>query len=316
MTRIPAFKPSLQARNDDLIYDDGRVQGVLTSHKEGVASIHEWSSNFPGYGFSSDALFWLRMQGFDVLSANGIGELEEGVEPEGSAAYWLHQYEKGLVDELIDDNGVNVTPEHNDEEDEELDEFTFARGLREAGKAMVGIQIAMKSTPREHHADRAQRKLSVHAVLSAFSKGQLRVEDELLEDSDALYDLMESDPVRHATIVKKVFALNGEASLELASVLLRRYPQLGVIKTFKGEPARAFVMNSKGTILCVNGVLPLGIAVGQDGYDLCDAQAAQSLTIAVSKEREKELLEHFSWITQLVAELNGLSVGLSSNPEP
>lgn len=316
MKRIPAFKPSLEERNGDLIYDDGRVYGVLTSHKEGVASIHEWSSHCPGHGFSSDALFWLRMQGFKTLAVNGIGELEEGVEPEGSVAYWVHQFEKGLVDELIDDNGFNVTPQRTEEDDDELDEFTLALGLSEAGKALDGLHEAMKSSPRENHADRAERKLSVHVVLSAFSKGQLRIEDELLEDSDALYDLMESDPVRHATIVKQIFALTSASSVELASVLLRRYSQLGVIKTFESEPSRAFVMNSKGTILSANGVLPLGIAVRQDGYDLYDAQAAQSLTIPVSKEREKELLEHFSWITQLVAEMNGLSIGLSSNPEP
>lgn len=317
MKRIPAFKPSLQERNGDIIYDDGRVYGVLTSHKEGVASIHEWSSHYPGHGFSSDALFWLRMQDFKALIVNGIGVLEEGIEPEGSAAYWLHQFDKGLVDELIDDNGFNVTPQRNDqEEDEELDEFSFALGLREAGEALDGLHEAMKATVKESHAQRAQRKLSVHAVMSAFTKGQLRIEPELLEDSDALYDLMENDPVRHATIVKQIFALTQGPSLELASVLLRRYPQLGVIKTYEGDPTLAYVMNIQGSILSANGVLPLGIAVRKDGYDLFNAQAAQSLTIPVSKERERELLDQFSWVTQLVAQMNNLSLGLSQTPQP
>jgi hypothetical protein len=315
--RIPAFKPTLQERNGDLIYEDGRVRGVLTSHQEGVASIHEWSSHYPGHGFSSDALFWLRMQGFETLSVNGIGELEEGIAPEGSAAYWLHQYEKGLVDELMDDNGFNVTPSRTEEDDEdELDEFTLALGLRETGKALESLQEAMKATVKESHAARAQRKLSVHAVMTAFAKGQLHIEPELLEDSDVLYDLMGSDPVRHATIVKQIFALNQNASLELASVLLRRYPQLGAIKTYEGEPTLAYVKNSQGTILGANGVLTLGSAVRKDGYDVLDADAAQAVIVPVSKEREKELLNQFSWITQLIAEMNNLSLGLSQTPQP
>lgn len=311
--RIPPFKPTLKERNGDFLYEDGRVSGVFTSDQEGIASIHEWSSHCPGHGFSSDALFWLRMQGFETLSVNGIGELEEGVTPEGSAAYWLHQYGKGLVDELIDDNGFNVTPPREAEEDEQddLDEFTLALGLRETGKALESLHKAMQATVTESYAARAQRKLSVHAVMKAFAKGQLRVEPELLEDSNVLYDMMSSNPVRHATIVKQIFALNQTASLELASVLLRRYPQLGAIKTYEGEPTLAYVRNSQGAVFSANGVLTLGVVVRKDGYDVLEADTAQSLIVPVSKAREKELLDQFSWITQLVAEINNLSLGLA-----
>lgn len=89
------------------VYEDGMVFGSVDSGlHEGVKTltISEWSSHIPSHGNAERALRWLRDQGYGFIAANGVGTIEDGV---GDVAtdFWLHMAEKGLVDELIDDDG-------------------------------------------------------------------------------------------------------------------------------------------------------------------------------------------------------------------
>ncbi len=315
---IPPFAPRITALQGELHYTDDRVYGVMTSDREGHLCIQEWSSNFHGFGFTTDALSWLRQQGYEHIAVNGIGELEEGVDPDDSAAYWLHQFNNGLVDELFDDKGLNVTPKRSEPvfEDDDLDEFTFAMLLRDTGRAVNSIAKALEQSGKETRAIRAERKLSVHAVMSAFIKGQLKPQAELLEDSDALFEMMGRDPVRHTTILKHIYAMAGAQSLELAAVLLKRHPTLRLVKSEGSESERAFVMSPQGAVMTANGVLSAGRAMGPVGFEIVEADGHKVLGIAISKEREAELLDSFSWATQMMAEINSLSVNLSASLEP
>lgn len=95
------------------MYADGRVFGsidtaILPDGRK-VLVIHEWWSELQGEGHSARALQWFRDQGYEHIVANGVGMIEDGV-GDITTAYWLHMHAKGLVDELLDDDGQNITP--------------------------------------------------------------------------------------------------------------------------------------------------------------------------------------------------------------
>jgi len=111
MQAIPEFCPRFL--DDHSLFEDGRMFAAVDLFKtegggKGIV-IHEWSSNFPGNGHSEQALRWFRESGFSHISANGVGLIEDGI-GDIATAYWLHMHKKGLVDTLIDDNGVDITP--------------------------------------------------------------------------------------------------------------------------------------------------------------------------------------------------------------
>ena len=89
-------------------YEDGRVHGAVdfTDIPGGGRAllISEWSSTVHGQGHTVEALEWLRTQ-FAVITANGVGTVDDGV-GDISTYYWAHMKRRGLVDELIDDNGA------------------------------------------------------------------------------------------------------------------------------------------------------------------------------------------------------------------
>lgn len=111
MPTIPEFCPRFL--DDNRFFEDGRMFAAIDIFEtedggKGIV-IHEWSSNFPGNGYSEQALRWFRAEGFSHIAANGIGLIEDGI-GDIATAYWLNMHEKGLVDTLIDDNGVEITP--------------------------------------------------------------------------------------------------------------------------------------------------------------------------------------------------------------
>ncbi|MGJ7523261.1 hypothetical protein ACSFA0_22455 [Variovorax sp. LT1P1] len=110
---IPPFRPrfmSTPGMGD--AYDDGRVVGAVDfSEHEGLKAIviSEWTSRFPGLGHTTQALQWIREQGWVQIVANGVGLVENGV-GDVATGYWLHLREKGLVDVLVDDDGHRLAP--------------------------------------------------------------------------------------------------------------------------------------------------------------------------------------------------------------
>lgn len=95
-------------------YEDGCVTGAVDRYdhvgQPGVV-IHEWSSMAAhGRGHTTRALQWMRAQGITHITANGVGLIEDGA-ADISTAYWLHMHKKGLVDVLLDDAGLDITPE-------------------------------------------------------------------------------------------------------------------------------------------------------------------------------------------------------------
>lgn len=106
MTGIPDFKPRIFQQGGVSFYEDGRVFGAVDITGECFV-ISEWSSHFHGRGHTAEALEWIRSQGYAVIAANGVGMIEDG-EGDISTYYWEHMRAKGLVDVLIDDEGVEI----------------------------------------------------------------------------------------------------------------------------------------------------------------------------------------------------------------
>lgn len=132
-------------------YDDGRVFGAVDEVEFDAGRalcISEWTSRHPGLGHTRVALQWLREQGFQTITANGVGLIEDGV-GDISTMYWQHMHSIGLVDILLDDNGLDVTP-----------------GFEAA--AMPPISTDLQSLPR------ADRFRAIAAVMALAKKNGLR----------------------------------------------------------------------------------------------------------------------------------------------
>lgn len=110
---FPPFEPRItQTPGCCVYYDDGCVYGSVESYllpdgRRGLR-IDEWNSLYPSHGHTDRALRWLA-QTHDVISANGIGEIDEDGVEDISASYWRHQMEKGLVHEAFLDDGTRLT---------------------------------------------------------------------------------------------------------------------------------------------------------------------------------------------------------------
>lgn len=102
------FSPRIFVEFGSLLYEDGRVLGCVqvSKYPDGKLNlvILDWESEDPGKGHTIEALTWLRER-YDVISAVGIGSFDEDGVGDISIAYWEHMKSKGLVDELILDNG-------------------------------------------------------------------------------------------------------------------------------------------------------------------------------------------------------------------
>lgn len=109
MTDSPPFAPSLVPEGTSLIYDDGRVSGMMEVRPDGALAILEWNSDHPGRGHSIEALQWLRER-YPRLAAVGIGEFDDEGIPDISINYWERIREKGLVDLLVLDDGTEWVP--------------------------------------------------------------------------------------------------------------------------------------------------------------------------------------------------------------
>lgn len=106
-TSLNSFDPHIHGPDNNQYYDDGLVSGAVEScllpGGRRSLRIDEWNSVDPGKGHADRALRWLR-QTHSYITANGIGTIDDDG-PDTSVLYWERQYEKGLVDELLLDDG-------------------------------------------------------------------------------------------------------------------------------------------------------------------------------------------------------------------
>jgi hypothetical protein len=84
--------------------EDGKVLAMITGKENNWVCIDEFSSYEKGKGYAEKALKELKLK-FKSITANGIGS-----EPSHSSwQFWIHMKKKGLVDNLLNDEGDTVT---------------------------------------------------------------------------------------------------------------------------------------------------------------------------------------------------------------
>ena len=114
----PVFAPRIYEEDGCRFYEDGFVFGAVDEFTDSAdwstgLVISEWSSYRPGEGNTTRALEWLRER-YPKIIANGVGsaEIVDGRKVWDTATvYWQHMREKGLVDVLMDDDGIELDDE-------------------------------------------------------------------------------------------------------------------------------------------------------------------------------------------------------------
>lgn len=98
---IPPFDPRIYTERGYDFYDDGRVNATIdvTQGGEGL-EINEWFCAYPGNGCTTEALRWLREQGYTYLVA--VQVTEEALD------YWHHMRSLGLIDAMTDQSGNEI----------------------------------------------------------------------------------------------------------------------------------------------------------------------------------------------------------------
>lgn len=125
-----AAGPRITRQGDAWVYDDGVVHGVINVDQHSAnrlfaglmlvapapefsgVTIEEWSSEMTGAGNTVQALEWLRER-FSRITANQAGFLEAEVGISPSLTYWREMQRRGLVDDVLDDDGVEVRLPHD-----------------------------------------------------------------------------------------------------------------------------------------------------------------------------------------------------------
>lgn len=102
------FEPRIHGPESNQYYEDGSVVGAVESRLlddgQRVLRIDEWSSAEPGLGHADRALRWLR-ESHQHITVNGAGEVDDDG-PDITVLYWERQFDKGLVDTILLDDGT------------------------------------------------------------------------------------------------------------------------------------------------------------------------------------------------------------------
>lgn len=104
------FKPTLVGVGGKLYqYDDGRIYGMLVVRDTPAGpavNITDWNAHhrYRAAGHSVTALRWLRERYVQIVAVS-VGTLDEDGVGDIATGYWAHMKCRGLLDELIDDNG-------------------------------------------------------------------------------------------------------------------------------------------------------------------------------------------------------------------
>lgn len=298
---IPDFTPRITTIEGGLEYQDNRVTGNVVV--KGVRlTISNWVSLFPGHGHTTQALEWLREQGYSEITATGA-EIDVNALHGDSLSYWLHMQSVGLVDRLFDSEGGFIG------EVRKMDELTLRGALESASDNLEKVADSLvKPAPASTSGVIARQRLLSYALLDAFSKGTLTSQDEPLEDSEALYQLMGSDTIRWANVVKCIYSLKDEFSERAALALLRHTRDVGLIRIEAGAHYDLVFLHNPRTqqVLSANGVQNLRRVAIRRPYTVIDPERANTLTSKMPFVGDELLI--FGPIGQLLCEDQGLQL--------
>ena len=303
---IPEFVPRISHQDGEAYYQDNRVTGSVEVDGQ-CLTISAWKSSFPGLGHTLEALQWLRSRGFTKIVATGV--TLDVTQPERDAvSYWLHMQSLGHVEKLVDDKGVLIGEVRKPRSDEaEVDEFTMRRFFGEASTSIAKIATALtKPIAPDGPASRASRRMTAYSVLESFSQGRLKSQSEPLEDSDILFDLLDSDSERYSAICQGIFALHYSSSERASINLLRHCRDVGLVSFEAGfdHPLTYLYNQSTGQVFSSNGVQTLkAVTKGREAKVVSPKQAN---TRSLQDGSYDEDIVHFGYVAELILEAQAL----------
>lgn len=303
---IPEFVPRISHQDGQAHYQDNRVTGSVEIEGQ-CLTISSWNSSFPGLGHTLQALQWLRSRGFTKIVATGV-TLDVTQSERDAVSYWLHMQSLGLVEKLVDDKGVLIGEVGMPRSDDcEVDEFTMRRFFGEAAVSLEKIASALiKPVAQDGSASRASRRMKSYSVLESFSKGQLKTQAEALEDSDILFNLLDSDPNRYSAICQGIFALHYSSSERAALNLVRHSRDIGLVSFEAGfdHPLTYLYNQATGQVLSSNGVQALKeVKKGRAAQFFTPKQASTRILQDGSYDDD---LVHFGYVAELILEAQEL----------
>lgn len=299
---LPEFNPRISQEGGELRYQDGRVNGVVEADGE-CLTIRTWSSSFEGHGHTLQALQWLRSRGFTKITATGITlDIDE---PERDAvSYWLHIQSLGLVEKLVDETGRLIGEIRPQAESEpEIDEFTIYRIFNGATARMGDMSVALSApVAKPSSSSRASKRMASYSLLDSFSKGTLKTQREPLEDSDILYDLLNSDADRYGAVCKSIFAIHYNHSERAALNLIKHTRDVGLVSFDAGwdNPLTFLYNQATGQVMSSNGVQSLkDVSKGLPPKILSPKQAQERALEGGGYESD---LGSFGYVAELILE--------------
>ena len=298
---IPDFAPRITQVDGASEYHDNRVSGKLAIYGHAL-TITEWISAWPGHGHTTNALKWLREQGFTDITAHGA-EIDLNAPNGDSMGYWLHMQSLGLVDRLFDSKGGFVG------EVREMDEFTLRGALETATENLEKIAGALEHpAPAKKSSDVARQRLLSYALLDAFSKGMLKHQDEPLEHSDILYQLLSADTSRWASLVKSIYALINEHSERAALAMLKHTRDIGLIRIEAGAHYDLVFLHNSRTkqVFSANGVERLKDVLRKRPYTVIAPEQAITLLPKIPLNGDEMMI--FGPLGQLLCEDHGIQL--------
>jgi hypothetical protein len=298
---IPDFLPRIIEVDGACEYHDDRVSGKLAVYGHSM-TITEWISAWPGHGHTTKALEWLREQGFTDITAHGA-EIDLNAPNGDTMGYWLHMQSLGLVDRLFDSKGGFIG------EVRELDEITLRRALDGATENLTKISQALGyPASMSSSGEIARQRLMGYALLDAFSKGTLKSQEESLEDSDILYQLLSSDTKRWSDIVRNIYALINEHSERAALAMLKHTRDLGLIRIEAGAHFDLVFLHNPRTnqVFSANGVQPLDRVLMKRPYTVIVPEQASTLKPKVPFVGDEVMI--FGALAQLLCEEHGIQL--------
>lgn len=299
---IPDFSPRIAVANGFSLYQDNRVLGRVVADGDRL-TIHDWVSEFPGLGHTTQALQWLREQGYTKITAMGA-KLDTNAPHGDAVGYWLHMQSLGLVEKLIDDQGELIG------EVQEIDEFTLRRLFDGASDNLGKISTAIsKPTLPDSLASKARRRMMAYTLLDSFSKGELKSQHEPLEDTDLLYDLLDTDPDRYSAVIKSIFALANDHSERAALSLIKHTRDIGLVSIEAGwkRPLTFLYNGLTGQVMSSNGVQPLkDVAKGRAVFTYSPLDANK---LAQRDSTSQDDIALFGFVAELLCEDQGIRLG-------
>lgn len=276
-----------------------------------------WSSSQPGQVNAVRALQWLRAEGYKSITVKGFGRANDSVPGPNSLLepYWVKMQSKGHVDDLVTDDRVYLGVQAPEPDEDDLDEFTLHRGQADAIRNLAKMTQSICTPLADSPGNVAQRRLQMCSVLKAFAEGKLISQNEPIESSDEVYEMLDVDEARYGAVTKGIFSLSGNRSYAAAIEMLMHAKGAGLATVDMGWDFPLTYLHNPTThqVFSSSGVLELSDIRRGRAFEILPPNKAKILCLNTPKS--PSTIADFGWVAQLMYEQQGLNAE-PEDPQP